>query len=96
MLARLAHTPNRRSPARWSPRARCCTVCLAAMVGLGVTFASPALGATSSVAGRREGWLAVGDQLGANLGWPAWLIGVLLAVVALAAWLLPGTQRRRG
>ncbi len=95
MLARLAHTPNRRSPTRCSPRARC-GVCLVATQGLAGAFASSALGAMSSLAGRREGWLAVGDQLGTNLDWPAWLIGVLLAAVALAAWLNPGTQRRRG
>jgi hypothetical protein len=27
--------------------------------------------------------------------WPAWLIGVLVTAVALAAWLLPGARRRR-
>jgi hypothetical protein len=96
MLARVAHTSNRRSSTRWAPRARCGTVCLVATLGLAGAFASPALGATNSVPGRREGWLAVGDQLGTNLDWPAWLIGVRLAAVALAAWLNPGTQRRRG
>jgi hypothetical protein len=95
MLARIAHTPNRRSPTRWSPRSRYATVCLVATLGLAGAFASPAVGATSNVAGRRDGWLAVGNQLGTNLGWPAWLIGVLLAAVALAAWLVPSTQRRR-
>jgi hypothetical protein len=96
MSAHVARTPNRRSPTPWSPRTRCATVCLVATLVLVGAFASPALAATSSVPGRREGWLAVGERLGTNLGWPAWLIGVLPAAVALAAWLLPGDSNGRG
>jgi hypothetical protein len=96
MSAPIAHTPNGRSPTRWSPRTRCATVCLVATLGLAGAFASPALGATSSLPERRQGWLAVGQQLETNLGWPAWPIGALAAAVALAAWLIPGTRRRRG
>src|SRR5919206_5359359 len=71
------------------------TACLLATLGLSGAFAPAARPGATAPPAQRGGWLAVGDELGADLGWPAWRTGVLPAATALVACLLLGRARAR-